>query len=212
MAKAPTRVAVAERGIELLALIAASATGYVMLTQEEGAEAVSAGNAIVDNSVAMEGDTAAVRLTAAGAALVNPVASTPVSSGGYEIDDGVVAPPKTRKPNKNGYPFDKLEVGQSFHVAPTAEFPDPVARLQSSVSGAKLKYSVPTGENETVEIKLYQRVGNTKEYAKGADGKRIQVGSRSETRPVLKATRDFTVFPVDADDKRGVGARVLRTA
>lgn len=214
MAKAPvvTRVAVTARGVELLALIAASETGFLMLTQDEGAEAVSAGHAMVDTSVVAEGDTAAVRLTEAGAALLNPVAEAPKASNGFEIDADVAMPTVTRRPRESAYPFDKLEVGQSFHVAPTEEFPDPVSRLQSSVSGARLKWSVPTGEKETVTVKEYQRVGDTKAYAKGPDGKRIIAAERSEERDVLKPTRDFKVVAVDASDKRGAGARVFRTA
>lgn len=214
MAKAPTavRAAVTVRGVELLALIAASEAGFLMLTQDEGAEAVSAGHALVDTSIAPEGDLAAVRLTEAGAAILNPVASAPAASNGFEIDADVAMPVVTRRPRESAYPFDKLEVGQSFHVAPTAEFPDPVSRLYSSVSGARLKWSVPTGEKETVTVKEYQRVGDTKAYAKGADGKRIVVAEREEVRDVLKPTRDFKVVEVGADDKRGAGARVFRTA
>lgn len=212
MAKAPTRVAVLERGPALLALIAASENGYLMLTQDEGAEAVSAGHAVVNTSIPAEGDLAAVCLTEAGAAIVNPVASAPVASSGFEIDEDVPMPVVTRRPRETAYPFDKLQVGQSFHVAPTAEFPDPVSRLYSSVSGARAKWSVPTGKKETVTVKEYQRVGDTKAYAKGADGKRIVIAERTEERDVLEPTRDFKVVAVDASDKRGAGARVYRTA
>ena len=111
MAKAPTavRAAVTVRGVELLALIAASEAGFLMLTQDEGAEAVSAGHALVDTSIAPEGDLAAVRLTEAGAAILNPVASAPAASNGFEIDADVAMPVVTRRPRESAYPFDKLK-------------------------------------------------------------------------------------------------------
>lgn len=214
MAKAPmtiARVAVDARGPALLALIAASETGFLMLTQDEGAEAVSAGHAVVDTSIAPEGDLAAVRLTDAGAALLNPVASAPAATG-FDIDDNVPMPVVTRRPRETAYPFDKLQVGQSFHVAPTVEFPDPVSRLYSSVSGARAKWSVPTGEKEIVKVKEYMRVEGGKGYVKGEDGKRIVIGERDEERDVTTPTRDFKVVAVDASDPRGAGARVYRIA
>lgn len=205
-----TRAAVTERGVALLALIAAAEGGVLLLTQDEGVEAVNAGFAEVFGEPEADG-TAPVRLTEAGKAQLNP-APVVASAGGFDIDDDVPMPAVTRRPRENGYPFDKLAVGQSFHVAPTAEFPDPVARLASSVSGARARYAEGTGEFETVKVKEYQRVGDTKEYAKGADGKRIVTGEREEQRELTKITRDFKVVAVDATDKRGAGARVYRTA
>lgn len=197
--------------------IAASETGFAMLTQAEGADVVGAGLATVDTSN-VEGDKAAVSLTDEGRKVAAEngagAAEAAKSNGGFEIDDAVAMPTSTaRRSREGGYPFDKLEVGQSFHVAKTAENPDPVTRLQSSVSGARAKYSVEVqGETETVTVKEYQRGEGGKGYAKGADGKRIVVSSKEETRPKTKVTRDFTVKAVDASDPRGEGARVWRTA
>lgn len=212
MAKSPTRAAVTARGVALLALIAASETGFLMLTQDEGAEAVAAGFATVDTSN-VEGDTAAVSLTEAGKAELAKVSPVVEAASGFEIDDAVAMPVNaTRRLRDGGYPFDKLEVGQSFHVAKSAKNPDPVTRLQSSVSGARARYSVETGETETVTTKEYQRNENGKGYAKDADGKRIVSATKEVTRPVTKVTRVFTVKAVDASDPRGEGARVWRTA
>lgn len=196
--------------------IAASETGFAMLTQAEGADVVGAGLATVDTSN-VDGDKAAVSLTDEGrkvAAENGAGGNAPaVSNSGFEIDDAIAIPTNSaRRSREGGYPFDKLEVGQSFHVAKSAENPDPVTRLQSSVSGARAKYSVETGETETVTVKEYQRGENGKGYAKGADGKRIVVSTKTETRPKTKVTRDFTVKAVDASDPRGEGARVWRTA
>ncbi len=217
MAKAPTvRVAVTARGVELLALIAGSEGGVMMLTQDEGAEAVAAGFATVNTAV-VEGDTAAVSLTDAGKAelakVEAPAKVKPVAAKAtFDIDDAVAMPAgAVRKSRESGYPFDKLAVGQSFHVAATDATPDPVTKLQSSVSGARTKYSEKTGETETVTVKTYERNADGKGFVK-LDGKRVVVGESTVTRDKLKVTRDFTVKAVDATDPRGPGARVWRTA
>lgn len=211
MTKASTvRKSVTARGIELLNLIAANPKGYLMLTQDEGAEAVAAGFATVDTGV-VEGDTAAVVLTEAGKAQIAPAPVAAVSSPSFAIDEAIPLPATTgRRSREGGYPFDKLEVGQSFHVAATADNADPVLRLQSSVSAAKARYAVETGETEIVTVKEYLRDG--KGYVKDENGKRVVVATTSEKRPVMKTTRNFTVKAVDASDPRGAGARVWRTA
>lgn len=231
MAKTPTPAAAAARtavtltGVSLLAAIAASENGYMMLTQAEGQDIVNEGFAVVDTSI-VEGDTAAVRLTEAGTAKLaeskdnggNPEASNGTATAAdaakasYAIDDGVPMPTGTvRRGREGGYPFDKLEIGQSFHVAKTAENPDPAARLASSVSGARVKYSeeIP-GETETVTKKTYKRGPDGKGYAKDADGKRIVESEETVTVPKLKLTRDFVCKSVDASDPKGEGARVWR--
>lgn len=213
------RTAVAERGLPLLALIAASGTGYIMLTQEEGLEAVNAGHATVDSTIT-DGDTAAVRLTDAGRAALaasqapaTGVASAPAS--GFVIDDAVPLPARSSRGRSGGYPFEALAVNQSFHVPLSKDDADAAAvatRLQSSVSGARSRFAeaVP-GETVTVKVKSYQRGADGK-YAKDAANKRIVTGETTETRPKMKVTRDFTVKAVDATDPRGPGARVWRTA
>lgn len=197
--------------------IAASPTGFLMLTQAEGADIVNAGLATVDTAN-VEGDKAAVSLTDEGKKLAAENgaggAEAPATASKIEIDDAVAMPTeKTRRTREGIYPFDKLEVGQSFHVAKTAENPDPVNRLQSSVSGARVKYSVEVpGETETVKVKTYKKAEDGKGFAKDADGKRIVESETEVTRPKLKLTRDFVVKAVDATDPRGEGARVWRVA
>lgn len=194
--------------------IAASSTGFLMLTQAEGAEVVGAGLATVDTAN-VEGDKAAVSLTETGVKLAaENGANAPVSSGtaNYEIESDVAMPTgSTRRGRESSYPFDKLEIGQSFHVAKTTENPDPASRLASSVSGARVKYSVETGETETVTQKVYQKDANGS-YVKDAKGKRIVASTSDVTRPKLATTRDFACKSVDASDPKGEGARVWRVA
>lgn len=210
---APVREAIAARGTALLQLISVSPTGYLMLTQDEGADIVTAGFASIDTTIASDDGTAAVSLTDAGKAqLVTPVAPV-ANKSGFEIETGVVMPTGSgsRKAREGGYPFDKLEVGQSFHVPVSADNETPVIRLQSSVSGARAKFSVATGEQETVDVRTYAKGADGK-FAKDANGKRIVATTTTETRDKMAVTKDFTVKAVDASDPKGVGARVWRTA
>lgn len=210
------RVPVTATGIALIAMIA-EAGGSLMLTQAEGAELIAAGHAVVDTSV-VENDTALVSLTDAGRAALDEengsaeVVNTTVS-GGIEIEDGVPVPTTTSRAGRSGgYPFDKLNVGQSFHVPKTKENEDPASRLASSVSGARAKYAkVLEGQDETVTVKEYQRNEAGKGFAKDSDGKRIVIGEHKETRPKTEIVRDFIVKTVDASDPKGEGARVWRT-
>lgn len=198
--------------IALAVSIAASETGFLMLTQAEGKALVDAGFAVVDPSN-VEGDKAAVSLTETGVALVPAEGGAAVATG-FEIDDGVPVPTGTnRRGRESGYPFDKLEVNQSFHVAPKAgETPaDTAARLQSSVSSARASYAEGTGEFETKSVKVYAKDANGS-FIKDAEGKRVVAETKSEQREKMKLTRDFMVRAVDATDPKGAGARVWRTA
>lgn len=228
-AKAPAaapaeRQPITARGADLLALVAAAGDAGLMLTQEEGLEAVTAGFLAVDTSVT-EGNTAKVTLTDAGRASLT---SSGNSATNYEIDDAVPMPASTvRRGRQGGYPFDNLNVGQSFHVAPNpakpasgdkpavpAETPaDVAARLQSSVSGARARFAeeIP-GETESYTVRTYKKTEDGKAFLKDAEGKRIVDTETPGTRPKTKLTRDFKVMPVDASDPKGPGARVWRIA
>lgn len=206
-----TREPVTARGNDLLTLLYNN--GGMYLTQAEGADAVAAGDAHV-NTDDTQGDTALVMLTPQGAAKVAPKnASKPA----FEIDDDVPMPTKASKGGKRGskYPFDSLKIGQSFHVPTTKDNPDPVAALASSLTGARRRYSIPAVDAngaklfESATIKTFQLDASGKRV-KGADGKWIVTGSKSEQRPVLKLTRDFMVVAVDKKDPKGPGARVFR--
>ena len=80
------------------------------------------------------------------------------------------------------YPFDQLEVGQSFFVANSETRPNAAKSLASTVSSATARYAVPAED------------GSTKTNKKG------------EVVPVLVETRKFVVRSVEG------GARVWRTA
>ena len=110
-----------------IATIAAAPNGILMMTQDEGKALVDAGLAVVDTAN-VEGDKAAVSLTDAGKTHAPEVAASTGASK-FEIYDGIEIPATTRRGRESGYPFDKLEVGQSFHVPVTEKNADPAARL-----------------------------------------------------------------------------------
>lgn len=204
------RAPVTARGSELMAMIDAAGDAGLMLTQDEGLDLVNNGYATVDTSVT-DGNTAKVTLTDAGRAALGASGNTATS---FEIEDNIPIPTNTaRRGRTGGYPFEQLEIGQSFHVAAKdgEEPADVAARLQSSVSGARARFAEDTGEKETVTVKTYKK-NEDGSFAKGEDGKRIVESEEPKERPVTRLTRDFTVKPVDANDPKGAGARVWRVA
>jgi hypothetical protein len=208
--KSGERQPVTARGAELMALIAAEGENGLMLTQDEGLDLVNNGFATVDTSVT-EGNTAKVTLTEAGVAALNASGNSATS---YEIEDNVPIPQNSaRRGRTGGYPFEQLGINQCFHVAAKdgEEPADVAARLQSSVSGARSRFAEETGENETVTRKVYKKNADGS-FAKDENGKRVVESTEQVTRPKTKITRDFTVKAVDANDPKGAGARVWRTA
>lgn len=101
----------------------------------------------------------------------------------YEIEDSVAVPKSSRRTRTSAFPFDKLEVGQSFFVAATEARPDPAKSLASTVNGANARFSeVVEGETRT------NRKGNS-----------------------VAVTKQLRKFIVRQDTKDGVaGARVFR--
>lgn len=101
----------------------------------------------------------------------------------FEIEANVPLPTKTRGTRKSAFPFDALEIGQSFFV-PNENFKsgDAAKSLASTVNNANKQHSEPTGEVRT------NRKGNE-----------------------VPATKQLRQFIVRADSKDGVaGARVFR--
>ena len=204
------RQPVTARGAELMAMIDNAGKNGLMLTQEEGLDLVNNGYATVDTSVT-DGNTAKVTLTEAGKAALGASGNSATS---FEIEDNIPIPQNsTRRGRTGGYPFEQLAINQSFHVAvKDGEEPaDVAARLQSSVSGARARFAEKTGATKTVERKIYAK-NDDGSFKKDANGKRIVERTEPVTVDETRPTRDFTVKAVGADDPKGPGARVWRTA
>ena len=105
----------------------------------------------------------------------------------FQIENDVPVPAISgRGRGCNVYPFNQLEVGQSFFVANSESKPNAAKSLASTVSSATARYAVASED------------GATKTNKKG------------EVVPVMVKTRKFVVRRAEEDGVKG--ARVWRTA
>jgi hypothetical protein len=105
----------------------------------------------------------------------------------FKIEDIIPVPTiYCRGRGGNVYPFDQLEVGQSFFVANSEDKPNAAKSLASTVSSATARYAVASED------------GATKTNKKG------------ESVPVMVKTRIFLGRKVEENGVKGV--RVWRTA
>lgn len=178
------------------------AGGFVYVAEAVAAPLVAAGYVETNAEMKDEAGNIAARSTDAGNAFINsgsqpaaaPAVSTeaPAASSAkptFEIEDNVPLP--TIKRGGIGgttYPFDALNVGQSFHVAASEDKPNPAKSLASTVSSATARYAVEV---------------------KDANGNTVL---DDEGKPKMQNTRVFSVRTVGKDDPKGPGARVWRTA
>lgn len=120
------------------------------------------------------------------AAPVAAIVPTP-ATGGFELESGIAVPAAHRGGHgATKYPFDAMEVGQSFHVASTAERLKPARTLASVVSSATARYAKPAKDGAT------------------------RVNRNDKTVPVMVNTRTFVIRSVDSTDPKGEGARIFR--
>lgn len=114
----------------------------------------------------------------------------------FEIEN--VALPASKRggaTRSSKYPFEVLEVDQSFFVPNTEKHPDMVKSMASAVTNAMKKYDVPDFNEDGTQ--------KTKE---------ITVPKTKEKR-TIPATKHVRVFGIRPDTKDGVaGARIGRTA
>ena len=107
----------------------------------------------------------------------------------YTIEKGVnIAPIKKNSGKKLiKFPFDLMEVDDSFHVPVSDSYPNPGKTLQTTVSSATSRYSINDPSGTTRKNKSGQIV------------------------PVKIKTREFSLRTVGIEDLNGPGARVYRT-
>lgn len=140
---------------------------------------------------------------------IMPTVSVPSSD--FVIDDDVAMPATGRKGRRGAskYPFDALQVGQSFHIPATPDMPNPAKELATGVSGAnkRFAYNLPETEVRTFNRRI--------RLAKGVYKTDPETGAEIiETKTITGFkqgyNRHFVIRPVTAADPRGVGARVFR--
>ncbi len=148
----------------------------------------------------------ATRATQAGIEAVNGPA--PIASSCFQIENNVPIPAVVGRGRADAtvYPFDSLQVGQSFFVPNTEKKPDAAKSMASTVSSAVARYAIPdpSGATKTVPVKQYQVEPNGK-IALDANGKRIVLSETTKQVPVMIRKREFVLRAVEG------GARIWRT-
>lgn len=192
------------------AAVAAGNPGYDFVTQDEGASLVGAGLIDINPEITNGNGGVAAILTEAGAKLVAEQSAddntAKAAAAKFEIDSDVPLAPKKGgggggQTRESIYPFDALQVGQSFHLPVTSAMPKPNRTIASAVSLAMAKHAVEVLDEAGQKVmEPFER--------KNKAGEVIERGSRPKTQN----TRVFTIRAVDASDPRGAGARVYRTA
>jgi len=193
MAKAKkTEVAAA---ITLAQIVAAGAEGMFTPAAVHG-PLVESGMVEINTAVVDAAGNVATRATPKGIEAVNatlaaaagaPAAPT-AAKPSFSLDTDIAIPAVSgRGRTANTYPFEAMEVGQSFFVPNSAERPNAAKSMASTVSSATARYAVEV-PGETV------------------------VNRKGKTVPKVNEIRKFVVRAVDETAQgRGPGARIWRT-
>ncbi len=173
--------------IGLAEIVAAGPNGLYTSPAVHG-PLVEAGMVEINPAMTNEAGEIATRATQKGIESMNtptntaPATVAAAAPSSFAIEDGIAMPTASgRGRGGNVYPFDALNVGQSFFVPNTEDKPNAAKSLASTVSSATARFAVPSED------------GATKTNKKG------------ETVPVMVETRKFVVRSVEG------GARVWRT-
>jgi len=212
--------------VSTIALAMASDPFYALATEKEAKELTDGGFAEFNPEI-RDGAKIAIRLTDEGLKMpeantggdantdttgaapntdpanTDPAtAPTAVPSNGFAIIDNASLPGASRG-GRNGpvYPFDDLNVGQSFFVPATSDKPEPAKSIASTATSAAKRFATPvTNEDGSAVMETYK--------VKGVE----------KTRPKMNETRKFAVKTVEAGKSYGAwtapanGALVQRTA
>ena len=134
---------------------------------------------------------------------------------GIRIDTDVAVPkmkrvaPKSKK--KPRYPFDELEIGQSFHLPTTEDQPEPWKNVARFLTAANTKSKLPVEPHEMVKVTKKRIVlGENGEKLKDR-GKLVYEKYQIEELKTVQ-TKKFICRRVGADDPAGEGARVFRVS
>lgn len=150
---------------------------FVYTSPEAHKQALADGLVEVNESMTNEAGEIATRATAKGIESMSqnqtPAADAAPSKPAFAIESGIpLAPVTGRGRTAETYPFDLLQVDQSFFVANTAEKPNVAKSLASTVSSA------------------------TRRYAQEVQGETM-TNRKGETVPKLVETRKFVVRAVE---------------
>lgn len=172
-------------------------TNYTVLKVEDAKKLAEAGPTFVNlGPVNPDGKTQPVQATAAGIAAVAdaaPLVEKPKvvhTPGQFQIETGVPLPAIKRGGDRSQlYPFDQLEIDQSFFVPNTESMPNAGKTLASTVSSATRRHKASTPP----------RVFTIRAEALGADG-------------VTKGARIWRIAPEAATPAQASGENAAATA
>lgn len=202
---APRRTAATQANINVTILREIQDGTRKYISKDEGMPLLQAGLIKVDTSQVDAVGNALVALTETGAKMV---ASANTTGGGiavaspYAIMSGVQLPVSKRGFAKGAgaptlYPFEQLEIGQSFFVPVSDKHPNPVKTLGSTVSAQNHKFSEETGEVKQVER---AKRGKKNKAVLDDNGQKIM---EMVTVKLRKPLRKFTIRPVKAGVEYG---------
>lgn len=199
----------------------ANASGGVYYVSQADGKPLADAGLIEVNTAMLDGEgKAAARLTDAGrAALAGnpnaPAAAAAEVKSPFAVITGAVLP-ESKRGNKAGaptqYPFDQLEIGQSFFVPKSEKHPDPVKTLGSTVSSANQRYAEETGQVKSV---TRTKRGEKNKAVLDANGQKVK---ETVNVPVMKYNRKFSIRSVEAGKTYGSwtapadGALIARVA
>lgn len=163
--------------LDMAAVVKATQSGsFVYTSRDAHAEALTNGLVEVNESMTNEAGELATRATQKGIESMqqnNAPAAQAASKPSFAIDDNIpLAAVVGRGRGGETYPFDQLQVGQSFFVPNSADKPNVAKSLASTVSSA------------------------TRRYAEEVPGE-TRVDRKGNTVPKLKETRKFVLRAVE---------------
>lgn len=191
--------------LALLSLIATAtqAGGFHYVSSTDGTPLVDAGLIEVNTGMLDEAGNAAARTTEAGSKMAasNVPATQLAAVSSFGLITGAVLPAGRKRGGGGGapakYPFESMEIGNSFFVPVSAETPEPVKTMSATVSNWNEKYKVETGETEVVKR---AKRGEDGKVIKGEDGKNVM---EEVTRNIKKSERKFASRAVESGKKYG---------
>jgi hypothetical protein len=209
----------------LKAIVAATSSGnHYFVGKEEGQPLLNhTPPLIVVNFELMQGDKAASRATEAGIAMVNgsgqaTAAANPAAVAGsaFSIMKGVELPASRRGAGLHGgapkkYPFEGMEVGDSFFVPVSEDTPNPLKTLGSTVSSANMRYAEEIS-GQTREVTRVKRGKDRKAVVE--NGEKVM---ETVTLPKYNFTRKFEIRGIEKGKQYGnwtapeSGALIART-
>jgi len=198
--------------LQIISEATAGEHGSIFMTEKNVKILIDGGYAECNTQI-REGEAVAVRSTPLGEALLaspdqTETGRTTMDKPNFSIDDNIAVPAIRRasggKPSI--YPFDQLELGQSFFVPETEELPNPGKSLASTVSGASKRFATKNG---TRTIRRRPKLTNEDGSPMlDENGKQIKGELTDVEVPAFIYERKFIVRSVE---ENGVaGARVWR--